>query len=71
MTIDTCLINVIAAANVPPQDKKLPGYTMIKCKWGKTDCNKCYIFIPLAFEVQMVKIDYPDDTLPIHLHKAS
>jgi hypothetical protein len=56
MTMDTCLINVMATANVPPQGNLLPGFTMIKWKWEYAFCNKCYIFIPLPFELQMVTI---------------
>jgi hypothetical protein len=61
----------MATANVPLQGKRLPGSTMIKCKWVKTYCNKCYIFNPLAFEMQMVRICSPNETLSIHLHKES
>ena len=51
--------------------KKFTGSTMIKCKWEKTYCNKCYIFDPLAFEMQMVRICNPNETISIHLHKES
>jgi hypothetical protein len=57
----------MANANVPPQG--LPDYTVIQIQMGLSIVTTDTFFAPLGFDVQMVKLDIPHDTLPIHLHE--
>jgi hypothetical protein len=61
-------ITVIANANVPPQGKQPPWSNMIKCKWVKRLLYERHFINPLAFDMQMVRMRSPNETLPIHLH---
>jgi hypothetical protein len=52
-------ITVMASANVPPQG--LPGSTVIKYKWGNRAYFEKTLSSHLVFEMQMVRIDNPND----------
>ena len=68
MTNYSILFTVIACANVPPQGKCFLLFKHDQMQMGLSIVTNDTFFAPLAFDVQMVKLDIPHDTLPIHLH---
>ena len=60
---------VTANANVPPQGKCFLLFKHDQMQMGFSILTTDTFFVPLAFDVQMVKHFIPHDTLPIHLHQ--
>ena len=68
MTNYNFLYTVIASANVPPQGKHFLLFKHDQMQMGLSIVTNDTFFAPLAFDVQMVTLEIPHDTLPIHLH---
>jgi len=68
MTDYNFLYTVIASANVPPQGKHFLLFKHDQMQMGLSIVTNDTFFAPLAFDVQMVTLEIPHDTLPIHLH---
>ena len=69
MTDYNFLYTVSASANVPPQGKRFPLFKHDQMQMGLSIVTNDTFFAPLAFDVQMVKLDIPHDTIPTHLHR--